>query len=309
MNPGNKVVLTCAVTGGARPHPRHPAFPVTPAQIADACIEAAGAGASVAHIHVRDPETGRSSDDPKLFDEVVDRVRATGTDIVINLTCGQGAIFLPDPEDESRALPESKMYPVPQRMRHVERNMPELASFDITAGNRLLGHYEAVYMNTPFAMRLMAKRFQELGVKPELEVFDSGDIVMGKDLQAEGLIDGPPLYQMVLGVKWGAPSGIEPLLYQRNLLPPDAIWGAFGIGPEQMPILAHTALLGGHARVGLEDNVYLSRGVFASNGQLVERACTLLECLGKSVATPAEAREIFHLKQPAELIARAVAHA
>ena len=182
-------------------------------------------------------------------------------------------------------------------MRHIERNLPELASFDITAGNRHYGAFEAIYMNTPHSMRLMAKRFRELGVKPELEVFDAGNIVLAKELYADGLIDDPPLFQMVLGVKWGAPSGVEPLLYQRNLLPPNAIWGAFGIGPQQMPILAHTALLGGHVRVGLEDNVYLSRGVFATNGQLVARARTLLECLGLSVATPAEAREIFHLRK------------
>lgn len=292
-----KIVLTCAVTGGARPHPRHPDFPVTPAQIARDCLDAAKAGASVVHIHVRDPESGFSSDDPALFDEVVDRVRSTGTDIVLNLTCGQGAMFLPDPEDESRGLPTSKMYPVPTRMRHVERNMPELASFDITAGNRLFGHFEAVYMNTPRAMRLMAKKFQELRVKPELEVFDTGDIVMGKDLMAEGLIDGPPFFQFALGVKWGVPGGLDALQFMRRILPEGALWGAFGIGPEQMPTVAHTAMLGGHVRVGLEDNVYLSRGVFATNAQLVERACTLLECLGRSVATPAEAREILHLRR------------
>ena len=292
-----KVVLTCAVTGGGRPHPRHGAIPITPAQIADSCLEAAREGASVVHIHVRNPETGLSSDDPALFDEVVDRIRATGVDIVINLTCGQGALFRPDPEDESRPLPGSKIYPVPKRMRHIERNLPELASFDITAGHRQYGTFEAMYFNTPHSIRLMAKRFQELSVKPELEVFDSGNIVLAKDLIAQGLIDGPPLFQMVLGVKWQAPTGIEPLLYQRALLPPDCLWGAFGIGPEQMPILAHTALLGGHVRVGLEDNVYLSRGVFATNGQLVARARTLLDCLGLSVATPAEAREIFHLKK------------
>lgn len=294
----NKTVLTCAVTGGARPHPRHPDFPVTPAQIAQNCLDAAKAGASVVHIHVRDPETGFSSDDPALFDEVVDRVRSTGIDVVLNLTCGQGAMFQPDPEDESRALPSSKMYPVPIRMRHVERNMPELASFDITAGNRLFGHFEAVYMNTPRAMRLMARRFQELGVKPELEVFDTGDVVMGKDLMAEGLIDGPPFFQFALGVKWGVPGGLDALLFMRSILPPEALWGAFGIGPEQMPTAAHTALLGGHVRVGLEDNVYLSRGVFATNAQLVERASTLLACLGKEVATPAEARDILHLRKP-----------
>jgi uncharacterized protein (DUF849 family) len=292
-----KVVLTCAVTGGGRPHPRHGAIPITPAQIADACLEAGREGASVAHIHVRNPETGGSSDDPKLFDEVVDRIRSSGVDIVINLTCGMGALFVPDPEDESRPLPSSKIYPVPKRMRHIVSNLPELASFDITAGNRHYGAFEAIYMNTPRSMRLMAQRFRELGVKPELEVFDAGNIVLANELCAEGLIEDPPLFQMVLGVKWGAPSGIEPLLYQRGLLPPNALWGAFGIGPQQMPILAHTALLGGHVRVGLEDNVYLSRGVFATNGQLVARARTLLECLGLSVATPAEAREIFHLRK------------
>ncbi|HEY6927038.1 MAG TPA: 3-keto-5-aminohexanoate cleavage protein, partial [Steroidobacteraceae bacterium] len=243
-----KVVLTCAVTGGGRPHPRHGAIPITPAQIADACLEAAKEGASVVHIHVRNPETGGSSDDPKLFDEVVARIRSSGVDIVINLTCGMGALFVPDPEDESRPLPSSKIYPVPKRMRHIVSNLPELASFDITAGNRHYGAFEAIYMNTPRSMRLMAQRFRELGVKPELEVFDSGNIVLAKELCAEGLIDDPPLFQMVLGVKWGAPSGIEPLLLQRGLLPPNALWGAFGIGSEQMPILAHTALLGGHVR-------------------------------------------------------------
>lgn len=295
----DKVVLTCAVTGGARPHPKHPNFPITPAQIADECLAAAHEGASVVHIHVRDPETGFSSDDPELFNEVVDRVREDGVDIVLNLTCGQGAMFYPDPEDEARSLPQSKMYPVPKRMRHVERNLPELASFDITAGNRQFGPNELVYMNTPRAMREMAKKFIELGVKPELEVFDSGDIVFGNQLRDEGLIEGIPFYQFALGVKWGAPSGIHTLLYMRGLLPKDAHWGAFGISREEFPMLAHTALLGGHVRVGLEDNVYLSRGVFANNGQLVERAQTVLSALGKTVATPAETRDILGLRKQA----------
>lgn len=293
----DKTILTCAVTGGSLPHPDHPAFPITPEEIARDCVEAAKAGASVVHIHVRDPETGRSSDDPELFNEVVDRVRDASIDVVLNLTCGQGAMFLPDPEDESKALPTSKMYPVDIRMRHVVRSLPELASFDITAGNRRFGPMEAVYMNTPRAMRLMAKKFQELGVKPELEVFDSGDVVMGKTLMEEGLIDGPPFFQFALGVKWGIPSGLQSLQFMQSILPDGAIWGAFGIAREEMPILAYTALMGGHVRVGLEDNLYLSRGVFASNAQLVERACTLLECLGKSVASPQEAREILHLKK------------
>ena len=295
---GMKHIITCAVTGGARPHPKHPNFPITPTEIADACIEAAEAGASVVHIHVRDPETGFSSDDPLLFNEVVDRIRQTGIDIVLNLTCGQGAMFYPDPEDESRGLPHSKMYPVDKRMRHVERNLPELASFDITAGNRLFGPNEAVYMNTPRAMRLMAKKFMDLGVKPELEVFDTGDIVFGNQLRDEGLLEGKPFFQFALGIKWGVPSSLEALQFMKGIIPADAHWGAFGISRDEFPILAHTALMGGHVRVGLEDNLYLSRGVFATNGQLVERARTLVDILGGTVATPQEAREILGLRQP-----------
>ncbi|MDN7182271.1 3-keto-5-aminohexanoate cleavage protein [Caballeronia sp. SEWSISQ10-4 2] len=291
-----KVILTCAVTGNAPFNPKHPAMPITPAQIADACVEAAKAGASVAHIHVRDPETGGGSRDPKLFKEVVDRVRQSGTDIILNLTCGLGAFFLPDPEDEARALPESDVIPVAERVRHLEECLPEIASLDITTGNQVEGTLEFVYLNTTRTLRAMAKRFQELGVKPELEVFSAGDILFGKSLISDGLIDGVPLFQMVLGVLWGAPATTETMIYQRNLIPENAQWAAFGIARDEMPMVAQSALLGGNVRVGLEDNLYLSRGVFANNGQLVERASTIINHLGMSVATPAEAREIMQLK-------------
>jgi uncharacterized protein (DUF849 family) len=293
-----KVILTCAVTGNAPFNPKHPAMPITPAQIADACVEAAKAGASVAHIHVRDPETGGGSREPKLFKEVVDRVRQSGTDIILNLTCGLGAFFLPDPEDEARALPESDVIPVAERVRHLEECLPEIASLDITTGNQVEGALEFVYLNTTRTLRAMAKRFQELGVKPELEVFSAGDILFGKSLISDGLIDGVPLFQMVLGVLWGAPATTETMIYQRNLIPENAQWAAFGIARDEMPMVAQSALLGGNVRVGLEDNLYLSRGVFATNGQLVERASTILNHLGMSVATPAEAREIMQLKTP-----------
>jgi len=293
-----KVILTCAVTGNAPFNPKHPAMPITPAQIADACVEAARAGASVAHIHVRDPETGGGSRDPKLFKEVVDRVRQSGTDIILNLTCGLGAFFLPDPEDEARALPESDVIPVAERVRHLEECLPEIASLDITTGNQVEGTLEFVYLNTTRTLRAMAKRFQELGVKPELEVFSAGDILFGKSLISDGLIDGVPLFQMVLGVLWGAPATTETMIYQRNLIPENAQWAAFGIARDEMPMVAQSALLGGNVRVGLEDNLYLSRGVFATNGQLVERASTIINHLGMSVATPAEAREIMQLKTP-----------
>ncbi|MCV3852727.1 3-keto-5-aminohexanoate cleavage protein [Pseudomonas aeruginosa] len=293
-----KVILTCAVTGNAPFNPKHPAMPVTPQQIAEACIEAAHAGASVAHIHVRDPKTGGGSRDPALFKEVVDRVRSSGVDIVLNLTCGLGAFFLPDPEDESRGLPESDVIPVAERVLHLEQCLPEIASLDITTGNQVEGQLEFVYLNTTRTLRAMAKRFQELGVKPELEVFSAGDILFGNSLIADGLIDGTPLFQMVLGVLWGAPATAETMIYQRSLIPANAQWAAFGIARQQMPMVAQSALLGGNVRVGLEDNLYLSRGVFASNGQLVERARTIIECMGMSVATPAEARETMGLRTP-----------
>ena len=291
-----KVVLTCAVTGGGKPHPRHPAIPITPAQIADSCLEAAREGAAVVHIHVRNPETGMSSDDPKLFDEVVDRVRSSGVDVVINLTCGMGALFVPDPDDESKPGPGSKIYPVPQRMRHVERNLPELASFDITAGNRHYGRFEAIYMNTPRAMRLMAQRFRELGVKPELEVFDTGNLWFVRQMIKEDLIPAPALIQLCMGIPYGVPADTGHLLAMVNTLPADAVWTSFAIGRMQMPWVAQSILAGGHVRVGLEDNLYLSRGVYASNAQLVEKARTIIEAMGARIMTPAQARERLKIK-------------
>jgi uncharacterized protein (DUF849 family) len=291
-----KVILTCAVTGNAPFNRKHPNFPVTPAQICDAVVEAANAGASVCHIHVRDPETAEGSRDAVLFKEVVDRVRSTGVNIVINLTAGMGALFLPDPEDESRGLPESDVVGVEERIEHLVDCLPEIASLDVTTGNQVEGTFEFVYLNTTRTLRGMAKRFQELGVKPELEVFQAGDILFANQMVAEGLIDGPPLYQLVLGVLWGSPATPETMIYLRNLLPEEAIWAGFGIARMEMPMVAQAVLLGGNVRVGLEDNLYLSRGVFASNGQLVERARSIIEYLGNEVATPDETREILKLK-------------
>jgi uncharacterized protein (DUF849 family) len=290
-----KLVLTCAVTGNAPFNRRHPAFPVTPAEISAACVEAARAGAAVVHIHVRDPQTGEGSRDPRLFKETVDRLRDSGVDVIVNLTAGLGAFFLPDPDDESRPLPESDVAPVAERVRHLEECRPDIASLDITTGNQVEGEKEFVYLNTTRSLRAMARRFQELRIKPELEVFGPGDIEFGKQLAREGLISGRPLYQFVLGVKWGAPADTRTLLYLKDLLPPDALWGALGIGRMQMPVLAQTALLGTNVRVGLEDNLYLSKGVFASNGQLVGRARGIIESLGYELATTAEARLILGL--------------
>ena len=291
-----KVIVTCAVTGNAPFNPKHPVMPVTPAEIAASCLEAAKAGASIVHIHVRDPATGKGSRDPRLFKEVVDRIRSSGVNIVINLTCGLGAFLMPDPDDESRALPESDVLPAAERMRHLEQCLPEIASLDITTGNQVEGPMEFVYLNTTRTLRAMARRFQELNVKPELEVFSAGDILFGNALVKEGLVAGPPFFQMVLGVLWGAPATAQTMLYQSSLMVPGAVWAAFGIGRDQMPMLAQSALLGGHVRVGLEDNLYLSRGLFATNGQLVERAVAIIENIGMQVATPDEARQILQLK-------------
>jgi uncharacterized protein (DUF849 family) len=293
-----KVILTCAAVGNAPFNPNHPAFPVTPKQICESVVEAAKAGASVAHIHVRDPETTAGSRDPELFRETVARIRDTGVDIVLNLTAGMGGFFLPDPEDEGRALPESDMLNAEDRLRHVRENMPEMCSLDVTTGNQIEGDVEFVYLNTQRTLRRMASQLKALGVKPEMEVFNPGDLLFGNQLVAEGLIDGPPLYQFVLGVKWGAPATPETMMYLRSLLPPGAVWAGFGLGRLQMPMAAQAVLLGGNVRVGLEDNLYLDRGVFATNGQLVERAATIISNLGEQVATPAETREMLGLGTP-----------
>ncbi len=292
----NKITLTCAVTGDAPFNPKHPCFPITPKEICEASLEAAKAGASAVHIHVRDPETGAGSRDPGMFREVVDRIRDSGVNIVLNLTCGLGAFFLPDPEDESKALPESDVVGVDERLEHIRDCLPEIASLDVTTGNQVEGDMEFVYLNTTRTLRALAKGMQELGVKPEMEAFSAGDILFGNQLVKEGLIDDPPLYQFVLGVLWGAPATAETMIYMKDLLPADAQWGALGLGRMQMPIVAQSALLGGNVRVGLEDNLYLERGVFATNGQLVERARTIIESIGSSVATPDEMRDMLNLK-------------
>jgi uncharacterized protein (DUF849 family) len=296
MDPlARKVIITCAVTGNAPFNRRHPAFPVTPEQIAAACVEAARAGAAVVHIHVRNPKTGEGTRDPKLFQETVDRLRQTGTDVIINLTAGLGGFLLPDPADESQALPESDVASVDVRMEHLELCRPEIASLDITTGNQVEGPVEFVYLNTTRTLRAMAKRFHALGIKPELETFNAGDIEFGKALMHEGLVSGTPLFQFVLGIKWGAPADSRTLLYMRDLLPANAQWAALGTGRLEMPVLAQATLLGGNVRVGLEDNLYLRRGVFATNGQLVERAKMIIEGLGYEIAPVTEARQILGL--------------
>ena len=293
----NKVIITCAVTGENQYNKAHPNFPVTPQQIADAALEAEQAGASCVHLHVRNPETGEGSRDPNLFLEMATRVRENNVKAVMNITCGGGARFCPNPEDEGRAGPGSDLASAEERVKHIEMCLPEVCSLDVTTQNQLDGDKAYVYLNTEFTLRKMAKHFQDLGVKPEIEVFAPGDVLLANKMLEEGLFDAPPMYQIVMGTRWGLPATSETLIYMRSLLPKGALWAAFGIARMQMPMAAQAVLLGGNVRVGLEDNLYLSRGVFASNGELVERARTIIECLGYEVATPDEARTILGLNK------------
>jgi uncharacterized protein (DUF849 family) len=288
-----KVILTCAVVGENQYNRAHPSFPVTPSQIAEAAREAEEAGASVVHLHVRNPETGAGSRNVDLFVEMATRVREIGVKAVMNVTCGGGATFRPDPADESRGGPGTDVAPAAERVEHIRRIRPEMCSIDVVTQNQMDGADEYVYLNTAETLRKMAKYFQEFGVKPEIEVFSPGDVLLANKMLEDGYFNLPPMYQMVTGTRWGLPSTAETLIYLRNLLPAGALWAAFGVGRGQMPMVAQAALLGGNVRVGLEDNLYLSRGVFATNGQLVTRARTIIECLGMEVATPDEARAML----------------
>ncbi len=289
-----EVIITCAVTGAGDTVGVHPAIPVTPEQIANAAIEAARAGAAIAHIHVRDVETGKGNRDRALFREVVERVRASDSDVVLNLTTGMGGDYVPSEEDPAVAAPGSDYARPEERVLHVEELRPEICSLD--CGSMNFG--SDLMLNTIGHLRVMAERIQRCGVKPELEVFELGHIWLAKQLISEGVIDEPPLFQLCLGIPWGAEANAATLLAMRDMLPEGAHWAAFGIARMQFPMVAQAMLLGGHVRVGLEDNLYLERGVFASNGQLVERAVKIVEALGARVSSPERAREKLGLERP-----------
>jgi uncharacterized protein (DUF849 family) len=295
MTTKRRVILTCAVTGGSDFNRKHPNFPVTPEQIANAAFEAQEAGASAVHLHVRNPSTGLGTRDPALFREVVDIVRGGKLKAILNLTCGGGADYIPSPENDGIAGPGTDVGTVENRTRHIVENHPEVCSLDVTTQNQMDGDKEIVYLHSQGTLRRMAKTFLDRGVKPEIEVFAPGDVLFAKQMIAQGLFRPPVFFQIVMGTRWGLPADAETMLYMKRLLPPESLWSAFGIGPMQMPMVAQSVVLGGHARVGLEDNLYLERGVFATNGQLVARAVRIVEDLGASVARPDEAREMLGL--------------
>jgi uncharacterized protein (DUF849 family) len=291
------VILTCAVTGAGDTVGKHPAIPVTPVEIANSALEAAEAGAAIVHCHVRDPETGKGTRGLKLYAEVVERIRARNSAVIINLTAGMGGDVEIGAGETPRQFVEANtdlVGPV-ERLEHVAELRPEICTLD--CGSLNFGDGNTIVVQTPAQLREQAKLIRSYGVKPELEIFDSGNLWFAKQLIAEGLIDDPPMFQFCLGIPWGAAVNPETMAYMKHELPPGAVWAGFGIGRMEFPMMAQAVLLGGHARVGLEDNLWLERGVHASNATLTEKAVKLIEMLGAKVASPGEAREILGLKK------------
>ena len=284
--------ITCAVTGAGATTDRSDRVPVTPEQIADAAIEAARAGAAIAHIHVRDPATGKGSRDTGLYRQVVERVRAADIDVVLNLTAGMGGDLVlggehaPLPVDAAG----TDMVGAGERLVHIAELRPEICTLDCGTMNFAAGG-DYVMVNTPGMLRAMASQVRELGVRPELEVFDTGHLVLVHDLIRDGLIDDPAMVQLCMGIPYGAPDDLATLLAMVARLPRGSVFSAFSIGRMQLPYVAMAVLAGGNVRVGLEDNLQLSRGVLASNGALVERAVAILEAMNVRVLGPDDVRE------------------
>jgi 3-dehydrocarnitine:acetyl-CoA trimethylamine transferase len=290
-----EVFITCAVTGVGATTDRSELVPVTPVEIADAALEAARAGAAIVHIHVRNPGTGGPSRDPALYREVVERIRSSDVDVVLNLTAGMGGdLVLGGTESPLPPNAEgTEMVGATERLAHVAELQPEICTLDCGTMNFAEGDY--VMTNTPSMLREMARQIRELGVRPEIEVFDTGHLVFAKQLVDEGLVDEPAMLQLCMGIPYGAPDDPGTLLALVNQLPDDCVFSAFAIGRMQLPFVALAPIVGGNVRVGLEDNIWLERGVKATNGRLVERAVTILESMNVRVLGPDETREKLQL--------------
>jgi len=288
----NKVMITCAISGGADNCKRNPNIPVTTEQVARDVEEVAKAGATAVHIHVRDPGTGLESWSVDRFEEVVARIRDQGTDILLNLTTAIGTLVAFDAKDPSRLdAAKTRFWSPERRLEHVERIRPDICSLDLP----IMNYYDEPYCNLPEHTRYMAKRIRAIGVKPEIECFTLGDMWRLQEFIEEGIFDQPPLVQLCLGVKYGVPATVDGFMSMHRMLPQECVWGAFGIGVNQMPIVAQSTIMGGNVRVGLEDNLYLSKGELATNALLVERAVRIIEMLGGDIATVSEAREYLKL--------------
>ncbi|HUY83939.1 MAG TPA: 3-keto-5-aminohexanoate cleavage protein [Steroidobacteraceae bacterium] len=296
----HEVIISCAVTGDDTKVTKSPHCAITPAEIAATAVAAAQAGAAIVHIHVRDPETGAFSMETRHYREVVKRIRESGVDVIVNLTCGMGGyIVVGDKGLADTPGPGSDFVNQEDRMRHVidlcheGKYRPEIATLD--CGSLNFGDGNRAYVSTPNYLRRGAAILKDLKVKPELEIFDTGNLWFVKQMIKEGLLDTPSLIQLCMGIPYGVPADVGHLLAMVNALPPDCNWGTFAISRMQMPWLAQSVLLGGNVRVGLEDNLYLSKGVYASNAQLVAKGRSIIEAMGARVLTPAEARERLKL--------------
>ena len=290
-----EVFITAAVTGSGDTAGKSDKVPVTPKEIADAAIESAKAGAAIAHCHVRNPETGAPARDVALYREVVDRIRSADTDVVINLTAGMGGdLTLGNVEQPLPPGAEgTDMAGATERMEHVRELLPEICTLD--CGTLNFGHGDYIMTNTPSMLRAMGQQMTDLGVRPEIEAFDTGHLWFAKQLVEEGIIEDPVMVQLCMGIPWGAPNDMNTYMAMVNNIPEGWVWSAFSIGRMQMPYVSAAMLAGGNVRVGLEDNLYLDRGVFASNGQLVERAASIATSMGAKIIGPDEVRAKLQL--------------
>ena len=297
LTPNRKPFITCALTGAGDTTDRSDKVPVTPRQIADAAIEAAEAGAAIVHIHVRDPGTGKGARDPALYAEVVQYIRESGIDMVLNTTAGMGGDLtlgsseqpLP-PQEEGTDMAGAK-----ERLAHVEEILPEICTLD--CGTMNFGEGDYIMVNSPAMLQASAAHVQSLGVRPEIEVFDTGHLLLARWLKDQGLIDDPVVVQLCMGIPWGAPDDIDTLMSLVHNLPEDWTFSAFSLGRNQMPYVAMAVNAGGNVRVGLEDNLWLGKGVLASNGDLVARAKTIVEGMGSQIMGPQEVRDKLDLKK------------
>jgi uncharacterized protein (DUF849 family) len=297
LAPNRDVFITCAVTGAGDTAGRSDKVPVTPRQIADAAIEAANSGAAIVHIHVRDPETKKGARDVGLYEDVVNLVKQSGVDVILNLTAGMGG-DLTLGSVESPLPPSAEgtdMIGATERLAHVALLKPEICTLD--CGTMNFGEGDYIMTNTPAMLRAMAEGIRAIGAKPEVEIFDTGHLLLAKWLHGQGLLDDPVMVQLCLGIPWGAPDDITTLLALTGNLPSDWVFSAFSIGRNQLPYAAMAVLAGGNIRVGLEDNLWLDKGVLATNGQLVERAVKIAEGMGSRVLGPAEVRTKLGLER------------
>jgi uncharacterized protein (DUF849 family) len=282
-------IITCAVTGNITTVKQNPHLPVTPEQIATAVLEAAEEGAAIAHVHVRDP-SGMPSMEIEYYRDVMDRVRRRNSEVILNLTTGPGGRFVPSEEDPRVAGAGTTLVPPEKRVEHIEILKPDVCTLDLNTMNS----GEQVVINTPRNVVRMARRIRAAGVKPEIELFDSGDVHLARHLIQQGELEGPGMFSLVLGVRYGFEATPETMTYARSLLPPGAVWTGFGIGRAALPMVAQSWLLGGHVRIGMEDTVYLSKGELTpSNAALVRKARDLLMNLGATPATARDARRII----------------